>query len=118
MISFSFIIIHSVSISVEDQGSMHENNEINENDTDQEVEENELVETELEETKGISEIEEENTTEPERNTANSAPECPEPVSVNREISLPSLNQENRGIANKSGFFASRSLKKALQYKCQ
>ena len=94
------------------QGSMHENNEINENDTDQEVEENELVETELEETKGISEIEEENTTEPERNTANSAPECPEPVSVNREISLPSLNQKNRGIANKSGFFASRSLKKS------
>nr|CAH0103584.1 unnamed protein product [Daphnia galeata] len=94
------------------QGSMHEINEINENDTDQEVEENELVETELEETKGISEIEEENTTEPERNTANSAPECPEPVSVNREISLPSLNQENRGIANKSGFFASRSLKKS------
>jgi hypothetical protein len=26
--------------------------------------------------------------------------------------LPSLNQENRGIANKSGFFASRSLKKS------
>ena len=89
-----------------EQEASHEIDELNEISSDQEDEENEFVATER-----ILEVEEESITAPEPNSINSS-ECPEPVSVNREIDLPISNKENNcGIVRKTGFFASRSLDK-------